>query len=236
METRSYSRVSTKSQANTGHSIDIQPEQIVAYCTLKNLPLPIQYSDGGVSGKETRNRKDFLRMLQEVENGDHVIITSISRFARNTIETLQIVKDFTKRNITLHSIYENIDMSTPSGKFFFTLLAALAELESNQTGQRIKSVHQHRKSQKKTYAKLITGYKNVYDFTQDGKRTNGRLVPDENMNTVKTIFQLKQTGKGAYSIASILNKQGVKPPQGTKFYQSSILSILKNPIYQENDN
>lgn len=236
MKTRSYSRVSTKSQANTGHSIDIQPEQIAAYCTLKNLPAPIQYSDGGISGKEARNRKDFLRMLQEVESGDHVIITSISRFARNTIETLQIVKDFTKRNITLHSISENIDMSTPSGKFFFTLLAALAELESNQTGQRIKSVHQHRKSQKKTYAKLITGYKNVYDFTEDGKRTNGRLEPTEHLNTVKTIFELNSKGKGAYAIASILNQKGIKPPQGKQFYQSSVLSILKNSIYQENAN
>jgi DNA invertase Pin-like site-specific DNA recombinase len=80
------------------------------------------------SGKDT-NRKALNEMLQFAREGDIIIVSDISRIARNTKDLLNIVNDLNNRNIEFKSLKENIDTETPQGQFMLTLFAAMAQLE-----------------------------------------------------------------------------------------------------------
>lgn len=89
------------------------------------------------SGKDT-NRKEYQRMMNFVRDGDILIVESISRIARNTQNLLSIVEELKNKNVDFISLKENIDTSTPQGKFMLTVFGAMAELEREQILQRQK--------------------------------------------------------------------------------------------------
>jgi DNA invertase Pin-like site-specific DNA recombinase len=88
-----------------------------------------------VSGKD-RNRAELKRMLDYVRDGDTVYIESISRLARNTLDFLTIVKELGEKGIEIVSLKENIDTSSPQGKFMLTIFGAMYELERESIKQR----------------------------------------------------------------------------------------------------
>ena len=88
-----------------------------------------------VSGKNT-NRPELQKMLHYVRKGDTVIVESISRFARNTKDLLELVEQLTAKEVEFISQKESIDTSTPAGKFMLTIFAAVAELEREYIRQR----------------------------------------------------------------------------------------------------
>lgn len=231
MKTYSYCRVSTSEQAQTGHSLSTQEDRINAYCIAKGLPQPELFKDAGISGKKKSNRPALNEMLAKAQKGDTIITFSLSRLARNTIETLQIISDLKKRGINFVSITEDINTSTASGKFFLTVLSALAEMESAQLGERIKAVAANRKAQNLTYCNKITGFDKVFDTLPDGRRTNGRLVPNESLKIVQLIKFLKAQNKSAFTIAEELNMDEFKTITGRPFHANSVTAILNNPIY-----
>lgn len=237
MKTLAYIRVSSHRQAQEGFSLDMQTNKIIEYCKFYNLPEPKIYADKGISGKKSENRPQFQLLLAEVEKNDKVLFYSLSRFARNTIETLQIAEIFKKRNIAMISITEKaIDTSDANGELILTILAAVAKFDNQKRAENISHTKQDLKSQNKPYCGCLTGYKNTFDLTEEGKRINGRLEPTEHLETIKEIFRLHQSGIGAYAIATKLNQKGVKSVNGNKFYQSSIIKILENQIYRPNMN
>ncbi|RDW18777.1 recombinase family protein [Oceanobacillus chungangensis] len=118
-----YCRISSQSQ-NEARQIKALEEQNVEKIFLDKL-----------SGKDT-NRPKLQEMLNFIREGDVLIIESISRLARNTKDFLEIVNDLTDRGIEVVSLKENIDTSTPQGKFICTIFGALYELERDSIKQR----------------------------------------------------------------------------------------------------
>jgi DNA invertase Pin-like site-specific DNA recombinase len=118
-----YCRVSHQTQ-NEARQIKALEEQNVEKVFLDKL-----------SGKNT-NRPKLQEMLNFIREGDVLIIESISRLARNTKDFLEIVNDLTVRGIEVVSLKENIDTSTPQGKFICTIFGALYELERESIKQR----------------------------------------------------------------------------------------------------
>jgi DNA invertase Pin-like site-specific DNA recombinase len=102
---------------------------------LQNYPCDRTYSDEGVSGKNL-DRPQFQLMLNSLREGDTVYCYSLSRIGRNTIDLIQLSEKFKAMNVTLVSHTEKIDTSTAMGVFFFTLMAALGELERSITEER----------------------------------------------------------------------------------------------------
>lgn len=117
-----YVRVSSKDQ-NEARQI----EALEAYCEKLYVEK--------VSGKDT-NRPELKAMLGFVREGDTIYMESISRLARNTLDFLQLVKELTERGVTVVSLKETLDTSTPQGKFMLTVFGALYELERDNIKER----------------------------------------------------------------------------------------------------
>jgi DNA invertase Pin-like site-specific DNA recombinase len=111
-----YARVSSKDQ-NEGRQIEL----------FKNNGVESHYIDK-LSGKNTE-RPELQKMLTYVREGDILVVESISRFARNTRDLLDLVEQLNKKGVQFISIKENIDTLTPTGKFMLTIFGAVAELE-----------------------------------------------------------------------------------------------------------
>ena len=111
-----YERVSTSGQSILRQNILMQ-EQMIEKAFIEKI-----------SGKD-RNRPELQKMLDFVREGDTVVIESISRLARSTRDFLNILDELEKKQVALVSLKENIDTSTPTGRFLVNIFAALAQLE-----------------------------------------------------------------------------------------------------------
>jgi site-specific DNA recombinase len=215
----SYLRCSTSYQLD-GHSIDNQRLKIKQYCELHNLIISEEIVDEGVSGKSTK-RDGYLRLMEIIESDgcDGVIVYSLSRFSRNTMDTLSAIERMNQRGITFHSLSESIDTSSPNGRFFLTILSSLSQLEREITSLRVKDVLKGLKITNKPYSNDLYGYDKV----------DGNLV--ENPSEMKMIRKVQRLHKLGYSyceIAKYLNDKGYKTKRGGKrFYYSTIEYLLK---------
>ncbi|MCL1866311.1 MAG: recombinase family protein [Oscillospiraceae bacterium] len=120
-----YIRVSTTEQCTD--------RQLIAMTELK-IPKENIYIDK-LSGKNTA-RPDLQKLLSAVKRGDTVVVESVSRFARNTRDLLDLIEKLTSKGVDFVSQKENIDTSTPTGKFMLTVFGAVAELERGYILQR----------------------------------------------------------------------------------------------------
>lgn len=236
MKTIAYIRISHKDQAETGFSIQNQKDRISAYCAFNGFDTPIFISDEGLTGRnQNRAGLQELIRLTQTEKIDNVVIYAISRLGRNTIQTLQLIDDFNKRGIALHSISEKLDTSTAIGKFFVTTIAALSQLESDQISERTTSILQNKKENLQTYSNPPYGLKVEGREVENGKVKNaGKLVPHEDeAPIVKFIFS-----RNTYpaEIKDFLNNAGVKTKKAKQWSNQSIKNILNNKDLYTNAN
>jgi site-specific DNA recombinase len=187
------------------------------------LILSEEIVDEGVSGKNS-NREGYMRLLEIVQKGecDGVVVYSLSRFSRNTMDTLSSIEKMNQKGITFHSLSESIDTSSPNGRFFLTILSSLSQLEREITSQRVTDVLRGLKSTNKPYSNDLYGYDKV----------NGKLVENEKeLKMLRKIHKLHNNGVSSKMIAKYLNERNYKTKRGGKqFYCSTIRYILKNKI------
>ena len=123
-----YVRVSTSDQ-NQGRQFALFKE--------RGIKLDKVFCES-VSGKDIKGRPQLQKMLEFIREGDTVYIESISRLARNIMDLLKIVETFREKSVELVSLKEQIDTSTPQGKFLLSIFGAMAELERDTIKQRQK--------------------------------------------------------------------------------------------------
>jgi DNA invertase Pin-like site-specific DNA recombinase len=142
-----YIRVSTEEQAMHGISLAAQEEKLRTYAENNNMRIVEWYKDEGVSGrKEIRKRPELQRMIQDAEQGkfEKIIFIKLDRFFRSVAEYHECMKRI--GSVTWATTEEKYDQTTSSGRFFINAKLAVAEMEADQTGERIMIVNDHKVS------------------------------------------------------------------------------------------
>ena len=186
------------------------------------------YADEGLSGTTTEKRDNFNRMIQDCEAHkiDMVITKSISRFARNTLDCLQYIRKLKALNIPILFEKENINTMGTSGELLITIMASLAQQESQSISQNVRMGIQYNFQR----GKPMLNHNRFLGYTKK-KGGNLVIVPEE-ADVVRGIFRDFLEGLSFGEIISGLEDQGVLTPSGkTKWYHSTIQSMLKNEKY-----
>lgn len=186
------------------------------------------YADFGISGTQTKKRTEFQRMIKDAKNGliDMIITKSISRFARNTIDTLEHVRDLKENGVAVTFEKENINTLTSNGELLLTILSSLAQGESE-------SISQNTKMGLKMKAKQgeMIGFNSCMGYVYDTEK--GKLIlNEEEAETVKFIFKRYVEGAGAHTIARELEAKGIKTKKGKdNWHDSAVAGIIRNEKY-----
>lgn len=218
-----YIRVSTEEQSREGVSLEMQISKIEKYCELHDLELVEIFEDAGISGKTIRSRpglRSILKMANKKEISA-IVIYKLDRLARNTVECLEMAERFDKLHVALHSITEKLDTQSAIGKFFFTLMASLAEMERNLISERTKAGMAELKRQGYALSRFPP-YGFRVEMTPSGRR---KLKPDHYEQAVITrIRELYQLGFNPNRIARRLEFEGWRP-RATRWKRGTIKKI-----------
>ena len=186
------------------------------------------YADRGITGTCIANRDEFKRMIRHCKKGkiDMIITKSVSRFARNTLDTLTYTRSLREIGVDVYFEEQNIHSIEPSSDFMISLYGSLAQSESESISENVKwGKKQSAKEGKVPFTcKSFLGYR---------KNEEGQIeiVPEE-AELVRKIYKMFLDGKTYGDIARSLNEQGISTKGGKKWYPLSIRNILENVKYK----
>lgn len=215
-----YIRVSTEEQAREGVSLEMQTKKAAAYAELNDLDLVQTFSDEGISAKSIKGRPGLQAALAALKAGEarHLVVYKLDRLARNTVETLEMAEDLKSWGCVLHSISEKLDTDSAIGKFFFTLIASLAEMERNIIAERTASAMQS----KKENGERVSLHAPI-GHTFDGDK----VVADKHeAEAVAKAKHLRSTGETFRTISRILESEGYFNRKGNPYHASVIRKMV----------
>ncbi|MGO8761133.1 MAG: recombinase family protein [Desulfobaccales bacterium] len=214
-----YVRVSTEEQAREGVSLENQGAKIKAYCELNDFVLIEIVADEGLSAKNL-NRPGIKKILDMARNKEieALVVYKLDRAFRSTIDALEVTKELDNYGIGFHSINERLDTKSPLGKFFFTLIAGIAEMERGMIGERTSDALQRKIEKGEHVGHIPFGYK------VEGTQLTPFLPEQEVIRLAK---ELRDRGYTLQAIAEEFKSRGVKTKRGlVKWYPTSIRNIL----------
>lgn len=224
-----YARVSTDSeeqQTSYEAQVDYYTRHIKAKAEWEFIKV---YTDDGITGTNTKKRDGFNEMVKDALDGkiDLIITKSVSRFARNTVDSLVTVRKLREHGVEVYFEKENIYTLDTKGELLITIMSSLAQEESRSISENVTW------GQRKRFAdgKFSLAYKHFLGY-EKGDDGLPRVVADE-AKLVRRIYKFFMQGKTPGNIASILTKEGIPTPGGKDTWRAStILSILTNEKYK----
>ena len=221
-----YGRVSTEHEAQLSaleNQIDWYKPIMEAH---PEWHVVAQYIDEGITGTSAEKREAFLKMIQDAKDHkfDLIITREVSRFARNTVDTLQYTRELKRYGVEVFFLNDNIKTFDGDGELRLTIMATLAQDESRKTSIRVKSGQQTSMDKGVVYGNgNILGYKRV------GKEM---VIDPEQAQTVRLIYDLYLTGYGLSKIKHELEARCIKTSQGKRFWSETVISnVLQNTFY-----
>ena len=220
MKAYAYVRVSTPGQAQEGVSLEAQQERIRAWCQAQGHELAATETDAGLSGGRADNRPALSRALESVCKARGILVVySLSRLARSTRDALDIAERLHKAGANLVSLSESIDTTTAMGRFFFTVLAALAALERDLISERTSMAMRHIASN--------GGYTGgEFPYGKARNEAGDLCQHQDEQRVIGMIRRLHAGGQGPASIARTLNGAMV-PCRGSAWHAKSVARILR---------
>lgn len=223
-----YCRVSTDNEEQAG-SYETQVTHYREYITANPEWVFVDvYADEGISATNTKKRDDFNRMIDDCKKGliDLILTKSISRFARNTVDCLNYIRILKEMNIPVFFEKENINSMDAKGEVLLTIMASLAQQESESLSKNVKLGMQYRfqNGEVMVNAKCFLGY----DKVEDGNL----VINPQEAEIVKRIFLEYLEGASCQKIAKGLMRDGILTSRGNpRWHDSSIRLILENEKY-----
>lgn len=218
MKAVAYMRVSTIGQAVDGVSLEMQRAKVRAWADLHDAQLVAEYADEGLSGKRA-DRPGLMAALSHAKREKAALVVySLSRLSRSTLDTLQLTTDLERAGCDLVSLSEKLDTSTPAGRVVFRVLAALSEFEREQLAERTRGAILHLKAKGQRYGSVPHG------FRDEG----GQLVKDAREGEIVRLVQsLRERGLSLREISGELAARGAFNRAGRAFNPKSLASMLR---------
>ena len=224
-----YARVSTNLEEQIT-SYEAQVDYYTRYIQSKeDWEFVDMYTDEGISATNTKKREGFNRMVADALAGkiDLIITKSISRFARNTVDTLTTVRKLKEKGIEVFFEKENIRTLDGKGELLITIMSSLAQEESRSISENVTWGQRKRFADGKVsipYGRFL-GYRKGADNLPE--------IVEEEATTIRLIYRLFLYGKSPSAIAAYLTDEGIITPGGKKIWRSKVVeSILTNEKYK----
>ena len=183
------------------------------------------FADEGLSGTSTRKRKAFNRMIACAKNGelDLILTKEISRFARNTLDSIAYTRELKQLGVGVIFMSDNINTLDGDAELRLAIMASIAQEESRRTSERVKWGQRRQMEQGVVFGRSMLGY--------DVKNGEMTICP-EGAEVVRMIFRkFVYEGKGTYVIGRELSEAGIHPMKAENWSSSVLLRILRNEKY-----
>ncbi len=218
-----YTRVSTEDQAKEGFSLDAQLEKLNAYCTARGWDIADIYVDDGYSGRNIR-RPAYTRLIEDMDSWDTLLVIKMDRIHRNSKNFMIMMEKLKEQNKEFVSMTESLDTSTAMGRFVMDIIQRIAQLESEQIGER---VYDGMEQKARTNGGSL-GFNIPYGYEYQNKTL---VINPKEKEQVKRIFDLYLQGWGMKKIADFFNENQIPTKQKRSWGSQTISRILKNPLY-----
>jgi site-specific DNA recombinase len=225
-----YCRVSTEEQAREGVSLDTQEARLRSYCAAAGLTLVEVIRDEGVSAnKPLSSRPGGAALLRMVARRQvrHVVVVTLDRAFRNTIDCLTTVQAWDRANVALHLVDhggQSITTTNAVGRMFLTMLAGFAEMERRLIAERVAAAIRHKKGLGQVYGPTPYGF----------DRQGDRLVPNvAEQKVIRQMRRWRQEGHSLAWIADTLTRRGIPAKRRGRWNPYGVRYILRNPLHQE---
>lgn len=223
-----YARVSTASDEQM-NSVEAQKDYFEKMILQhENWVLAGNYADEGISGTSLRQRKAFKEMINDAMAGkiDLIVTKSVSRFARNTVDTLNVIRQLKAIGVEVYFEKENIYTLDTKGEFLITLMSSLAEEEARSLSENVKW------GKRKAFSdgRYTLPYKHFLGYKK-GTDNLPEIIPTE-AQSVRWIYYLYLIGTAPSTISKMLTQAGIPSPGNKERWSpTTIISILQNEKY-----
>jgi len=218
-----YTRVSTEDQAKEGFSLDAQIEKLRSYCKARDWTVVKEYVDDGYSGRNIK-RPAYTKMMEEIEEWDLLLVLKMDRIHRNSKNFMLMMEFLNDEGKEFVSMNESFDTSNAMGRFVMNILQLVAQLESEQIGER---VYDGMEQKARTNGGVL-GFNIPYGYDYD----DGKLkVNQKESKVIQDVYSWYLEGKSLGEICKKLNSNQIPTKKGGNWAKKTISTILKNPTY-----